>query len=68
MLTVYWRGFFPSNYIMAEFLALVLRGTGEEEIKKQGKLGFSKNKENAKLHTHSLTLQDLSWSKIPSEL
>lgn len=42
---VYWRGFFPSNYIKAEFLALVLRGTGEEEeIKKQGKTGFSKNK------------------------
>lgn len=45
-IAVYWRGFFPSNYIKAEFLALVLRGSGEEEkeIKKKGKTGFSKNK------------------------
>jgi len=27
--TIYWRGFFSSNDIKAEFLALVLRGTAE---------------------------------------
>lgn len=42
---------------MAEFLALVLRGTGEEDIKKQGKMGLLKIKK-IQNYTHTPTLQD----------